>query len=74
MTSLRLHRERFQVQQASARSVWGVFVTKTAGMPGSLVSGLGTLPGGYLPCGISPFFAPLFATKSPAAKNPEVDR
>lgn len=67
MTSLRLHRERFQVQQASARSVW--FVDAQAGMPGSLVSGLGTLPGGYLPCGISPFFAPRFATK-----NPEVDR
>jgi len=59
MISLRLHRERFQAQQASARSTW--FVTSEQG---SLGRGLATIPGGYAPCGL--------VTKP--AKNLGVDR
>ena len=59
MNTLRLHHERFQVQQASACSIWFVM-----GMPGSLASDLGNLPGAYAPCGSVSF----------VTKNPEGDR
>ena len=59
MNTLRLNHERFQVQQASACSTWFV-----VGMPGSLASDLGNLPGVYAPRGIASF----------VTKNPEGDR
>lgn len=60
MTSLRLHRERFQARQAFRACRLGCIATSAVWMPGSLNSALKALPGGY---------APVFVTK-----NPEVDR